>query len=96
MDAHDMAALCNRAATLNANLTARQLALMGSLATAPGQSVGDYAKALGFSAPVISRAVEGMREIGWATREQDVNDRRKVKLYLSGDGKAALRKILEG
>jgi DNA-binding MarR family transcriptional regulator len=58
-------------------------------------SVSDLADARQISRPAVSQAVEALFEKGLVSRQQDVDDRRFVKLMLTPEGDDLLNKIFQ-
>lgn len=53
-------------------------------------TLGDVAKALGRGAPAVSRSVDALVRAGLVERTQDPNNRRRLALRLTPDGREAL------
>ena len=79
-------------ATIDANMTCRQIAVLLMIAAYPGHSVKQIAAALELSKPVIVRACDKLLELGLITRGTLRADRRQVELNVTKAGVRALQK----
>lgn len=61
----------------------------------PGTSLGEVADHLGLEAPTASKLVEGLVQRGLLRREDDPQDRRRVRLTILPKGRAAIDKAYE-
>lgn len=69
------------------DITARQLAVLCSIAMVESWTVRDLAAALGLARPAISRAADAWEEMGFIERQDDPEDRRSVLLVITETGK---------
>lgn len=79
-------------ATIDANMTCRQIAVLLMIAAHPDNSVKQIAAALSLSKPVIVRACDKLLELGLITRSTLRADRRQVELNVTKAGVRALQK----
>jgi DNA-binding MarR family transcriptional regulator len=78
-------------------LTVSQSDLLCPLLGAEGGGLGlrELARAAGVSAPTATRMIDGLETRGLVTRERDADDRRAVRIALTGDGADAVREHRE-
>jgi DNA-binding MarR family transcriptional regulator len=79
------------AADTDANMTCRQMAILALVAENPGLSNRPIADALEIQPPVVTRAADRLVMLGLLLRMQDDEDRRKVCLTITPDGRRLLR-----
>lgn len=79
-------------ATIDANMTCRQVAVLLMIEAHPGNSVKHLAAALDLSKPVITRATDKLVELGLITRTTSKADRREVELTITRLGELLLNK----
>ena len=79
-------------ASVDANMTCRQIAVLLMISAHPGHSVKQLAAALDLSKPVIVRACDKLLELGLITRSTLRADRRQVELNVTKAGVRALQK----
>jgi DNA-binding MarR family transcriptional regulator len=79
------------AADTDANMTCRQMAILALVAENPGLSNRPIADALEIQPPVVTRAADRLVMLGLLLRMQDNEDRRKVCLTITPDGRRLLR-----
>ncbi len=65
--------------------------LMNAIATHEPATLGEVAKAVARGAPAVSRAVDTLVRSGLVERTHDPDNRRRLALRLSEQGRAALR-----
>ena len=73
----------------DAVLTTSQYDLLCPLLDAP-HGLRELARAAGVSAPTATRMIDGLEGRGIVTRAPDAEDRRAVRIALTGDGHAAV------
>lgn len=73
-----------------ADLTLRQVQVLGLVRATPDTTGQALAQALGVSTPTISGLVDRVVAKGWVERRPDEQDRRRVLLRLTPDGEAVL------
>lgn len=74
-------------------LTARQIALLATVAAHPFRSTGEIAAALGVAAPVVTRNMETLRQMQLAEAVHDGCDRRRRHLTATMRGEALLAEV---
>jgi DNA-binding MarR family transcriptional regulator len=79
-------------ATIDANMTCRQIAVLLMVAAHPGNSVKQLAAALDLAKPVVTRANDKLVELGLITRTMNMTDRREVELNITKAGRQRLQK----
>lgn len=77
-------------------LTTAQLRLMFLLRENPGVTAGELAARLSVTPPTISGIVDRLVRLGLVRRDDDPNDRRLVRNYLTERGDAACTRLQEG
>ena len=70
------------------NITSTQYTVLEHLWDKNGVSQSDLGKNLYFDNPTITGVIDRMVRDGLVFRRRDKNDRRVVKIYLSGDGRS--------
>ena len=55
--------------------------------------LGDVANFLALTLPAASKLIDGLVIVGFATRELDPDDRRKVLMFISDRGKVLCKKL---
>jgi DNA-binding MarR family transcriptional regulator len=75
----------------DATLTTSQYDLLSPLVD-DGAPLGlrELARAAGVAAPTATRMIDGLAARGLVTRERSADDRRAVRIALTGDGRAAV------
>jgi len=81
------------AAQPDPNMTCRQIAVLALVAEYSGESNKSIAETLGLPAPVVSRAVDKLIELGLLKRRVSIMDRRKVELTITPAGARLVREI---
>jgi DNA-binding MarR family transcriptional regulator len=84
-----LAAFCRANPRETAEMTVRQLALLGLVAEHPGHSCLFYATELGVSKPVVTRACAQLSLLGLMTVRRAEDDRRQ-NVIVATDAGAAL------
>jgi DNA-binding MarR family transcriptional regulator len=77
----------------DANMTCRQIAVLALVAEHPGESNKAIAETLGLPAPVVSRTVDKLIELGLMKRRVSIMDRRKVEMTVTTAGARLVREI---
>ena len=80
-----------RLATAEGELSFSQQHLLVALADCPSLPVGELALAAGVSPPTATRMLDGLERDGIVTREPSPDDRRKVVVRLTEEGKRLVR-----
>jgi DNA-binding MarR family transcriptional regulator len=70
--------------------------ILQSIASKEPATLGDVAKTLGRGAPAVSRSVDALVRAGLVERTQDPNNRRRLALRLTGEGRDALSARVSG
>jgi DNA-binding MarR family transcriptional regulator len=73
-------------------LSFSQAHLLVALADSPSLPVGELAMAAGVSPPTATRMLDGLERDGIVTRESSPDDRRKVVIRLTDEGKRLVRR----
>ncbi len=74
--------------------TEPQFRVMARLYREGGQSLSDLAQSQGVSLPTMSKLTQGMEARGLIFREQDSNDKRKIVLQLTEEGRHIYESLL--
>jgi DNA-binding MarR family transcriptional regulator len=74
-------------------VTSHQATLLWLVKTRPGLSLRELAQAEGISAPSLSAAVDRLEALGLIRRVRSTDDRRRVGLELTPDGRTILRRV---
>jgi DNA-binding MarR family transcriptional regulator len=74
-------------------VTSTQVALLGSIKTRPGLSLRELAAVEGISAPALSGLVDRLEQAGLIRRVRAADDRRRVGLDLTPEGRKLLRRV---
>jgi DNA-binding MarR family transcriptional regulator len=82
-----------RRETEELGVTAHQATLLWLVRTQPGLSLRELAQAEGISAPSLSAHVDRLEALGLLHRVRSSDDRRRVGLELTPDGRTALRRV---
>jgi DNA-binding MarR family transcriptional regulator len=82
-----------RAAQADRDMTCRQAAILLMVCTYPRESNKAIARALGVSAPIVTRAADKLIELGLLRRRVSVMDRRMVELTVTTAGARLVREI---
>lgn len=69
-----------------------QLWIMQELHEKPGLRVGEVAEKLAIHQTTVSNLLDALRKRGYVVKERDISDQRVVKLVLSEEGRALLKK----
>lgn len=77
-------------------LTTAQLRVMFDIRDCPGVTAGELAHKLSVTPPTISGIVDRLVRMGLVRREDDEDDRRLVRNYLTEKGKAACTRLERG
>jgi len=85
---HALRARLHAEASGEGGLTAMEGKTLGFFARHPGATQRELAEHAGRDKAQIARLVAGLRERGLLRAEADAQDRRQVRLYLSGDAAA--------
>jgi len=70
--------------------------ILQSIGSKEPATLGEVAKALGRGAPAVSRSVDALVRAGLVERTQDPNNRRRLALRLTGEGREALSARVSG
>jgi DNA-binding MarR family transcriptional regulator len=70
--------------------------LLSAIATEEPATLGDVAKSVGRGAPAVSRSVDALVRAGLVERTQDPNNRRRLALRLTQQGREQLTKRIAG
>lgn len=70
--------------------------LLSAIGSNEPATLGEVAKTLGRGAPAVSRSVDVMVRAGLVERMQDPDNRRRLALRLTGEGREALSKRVSG
>ena len=70
--------------------------LLGSIAAKEPATLNDVAKEIGRGAPAVSRSVDALVRAGLVERTQDPNNRRRLALRLTQEGRERLSKRIAG
>jgi DNA-binding MarR family transcriptional regulator len=82
-----------RRETEELGVTAHQATLLWLVRTQPGLSLRELARAEGISAPSLSAHVDRLEALGLLHRVRSSDDRRRVGLELTPEGRTALRRV---
>lgn len=82
-----------RRETETLGVTSHQATLLAVISSAPGLSLRELADAEGISAPSLSGHVDRLEAAGLIRRVRSTDDRRRVGLELTKDGRAVLRRV---
>jgi len=97
---HSLSRTPSHTTDLAHSLTAPQLNMLSVIRHQDGITIKKLANALQVSAPSASAMVDRLVEMGAVTREQNPEDRREVKVCMSGEGARVIehveQQILEG
>jgi MarR family transcriptional regulator, organic hydroperoxide resistance regulator len=74
------------------DLSLSQLHLLIALAASPSLPVGELALAAGVSAPTATRMLDGLERDGIVIREPSPDDRRKVTVSLTDEGRRLVQR----
>ena len=80
-----------RAAKEEGDLTLSQHYLLAALADHPGMPTGELALAAGVSPPTATRMLDGLERDDIVIREPSAEDRRKVTIRLTDEGRKIVR-----
>lgn len=89
----DLIALCRlfglaeREQVCCGTVTVQQCVVLQALRDGPSE-VGPLAESVGSSPSAMTRLVDGLVKRGWIARERDPNDRRRVHVGLTDEGRA--------
>ena len=70
--------------------------LLSAIASEEPATLGEVAKSLGRGAPAVSRSVDALVRAGLVERTQDPNNRRRLALRLTQQGREQLTKRIAG
>jgi DNA-binding MarR family transcriptional regulator len=70
--------------------------MLSAIATEEPATLGDVAKSVGRGAPAVSRSVDALVRAGLVERTQDPNNRRRLALRLTQQGREQLTKRIAG
>ena len=70
--------------------------LLSAIASEEPATLGDVAKSVGRGAPAVSRSVDALVRAGLVERTQDPNNRRRLALRLTQQGREQLTKRIAG
>lgn len=76
--------------TPSARTDAAERRLLSAIDARAPATLGDVAKAVGRGAPAVSRSVDALVRAGLVERTADPDNRRRLALRLTGEGKARL------
>ena len=82
-----------RRETETLGVTSHQATLLAVISSTPGLSLRELAEAEGISAPSLSGHVDRLEAAGLIRRVRSSDDRRRVGLELTKDGRAVLRRV---
>lgn len=82
-----------RRETESLGVTSQQATLLAVISSTPGLALRELAHAEGISAPSLSGHVDRLEAAGLIRRERSTDDRRRVGLELTKDGRAVLRRV---
>jgi DNA-binding MarR family transcriptional regulator len=82
-----------RRETEHLGVTSQQTTLLWLVRTRPGLSLRELAQAEGISAPSLSAHVDRLESLGLITRVRSSDDRRRVGLELTPEGRSTLRRV---
>jgi DNA-binding MarR family transcriptional regulator len=74
-------------------VTSHQATLLWSVRTRPGLSLRELAEEEGISAPSLSGHIDRLETAGLLRRVRSTDDRRRVGLELTPDGRAMLKRV---
>jgi DNA-binding MarR family transcriptional regulator len=74
-------------------VTSHQATLLAVISSTPGLSLRELAEAEGISAPSLSGHVDRLEAAGLIRRVRSSDDRRRVGLELTKEGRAVLRRV---
>jgi DNA-binding MarR family transcriptional regulator len=74
-------------------VTSHQATLLWLVKTRPGLSLRELARAQGISAPSLSAAIDRLEALGLIRRVRSTDDRRRVGLELTTEGRTTLRRV---
>jgi len=74
-----------------AEMTDGQFAVLAHLSTLGAQTLSALADREGITAPSMNRTVNGLEELGYLTRTEDPDDRRRVIIAITDAGRAVVR-----
>jgi DNA-binding MarR family transcriptional regulator len=76
-------------------ITSRQVTLLWLIKTRPGLSLRELAAEERISPPALSGSVDRLERLGLVERERSTEDRRRVGLVLTPDGRRLLGRVRE-
>lgn len=79
--------------TESLGVTAHQATLLAGISNAPGLSLRELARMEGISAPSLSGHVDRLETAGLLRRVRSTDDRRRVGLELTPEGRAILKRV---
>jgi DNA-binding MarR family transcriptional regulator len=82
-----------RRETEQLGVTSHQATLLWLVKTEPGLSLRELANAEGISAPSLSAHVDRLESLGLLRRVRSSDDRRRVGLELTPEGRATVRRV---
>ena len=82
-----------RRETEELGVTSHQATLLWLVKTRPGLSLRELARAEGISAPSLSAHVDRLETLGLIRRVRSSDDRRRVGLELTPEGRTTLRRV---
>lgn len=82
-----------RRETEQLGVTSHQATLLWLVRTRPGLSLRELAQEEGISAPSLSAHVDRLETLGLIRRVRSTDDRRRVGLELTPEGRATLRRV---
>ena len=82
-----------RRETEELGVTSHQATLLWLVRTRPGLSLRELAQEEGISAPSLSAHVDRLETLGLIRRVRSTDDRRRVGLELTPEGRATLRRV---
>jgi DNA-binding MarR family transcriptional regulator len=83
-----------RAGTAHLPVTASQTSALSLLLDGP-KRMHDMTRGVGVTGPAMTVLVDRLERQGWVRRHPDPDDRRVVRVELTGEGRAALEQVLE-
>ncbi len=76
-------------------LSVPQWRVLATLVDADGLSLGALADAVLFKQPTLTRVIDRMERDGWVRREAAAGDRRRLRILITPQGSAVVRRLLK-
>jgi DNA-binding MarR family transcriptional regulator len=74
-------------------ITMRQIGALGVIVENPGCSVRELAAKLGVNRPAMSRALSGLKQMGFVQKTKSKKDRRLVSAQATAKGRAFVERL---